>query len=52
MSRRLLIGNGLAHLWAALIVDGTALAAVAFLTLDRHLTRVQDSLTELQPVAA
>jgi MFS family permease len=48
----LLIGNGLAHLWAALVVGGTALAAVAFLTLGRHLTRTQDGLTELRTVAA
>jgi MFS family permease len=40
----LLIGNGLAHVWVACTVGGTALAAVLFLNLRRHLTRVQEGL--------
>lgn len=40
----LLIGNGLAHLWVAATVGGTALAALLFLSLRRHLTRAQDGL--------
>jgi MFS family permease len=40
----MLIGNGLAHLWVAFTVGGTALAALLFLDLRRHLTRAQDGL--------
>jgi MFS family permease len=40
----LLIGNGLAHVWALLTIGGTALAALLFLDLRRHLTRTQDGL--------
>ncbi len=40
----LLIGNGHAHVWVACTVGGTALAAVLFLTLRRHLTAEQDGL--------
>jgi MFS family permease len=40
----LLIGNGLAHVWVACTVGGTALAAVLLLRLRRHLTRAQDGL--------
>lgn len=40
----LLIGNDLAHLWVAFTVGGTAVAAVLFLDLRRHLTRSQDGL--------
>lgn len=38
----LLIGNGLAHLWVACTVGGTALGAVLFLNLRRHLSSLQD----------
>lgn len=40
----MLIGNGLPHLWAGLVVGGTALAALLFLGLRRHLTDAQDGL--------
>jgi MFS family permease len=40
----MLIGHGLAHLWVAFTVGGTALAALLFLDLRRHLTRAQDGL--------
>jgi MFS family permease len=40
----LLIGNDLAHLWAACTVGGTAVAAVLFLNLRRHLTAAQDGI--------
>lgn len=40
----LLIGNGLAHVWVACIVGGTALASVLFLSLRRHLTPLQEGL--------
>jgi MFS family permease len=40
----LLIGNGLAHVWVACTVGGTALAAVLLLRLRRHLTPAQDGL--------
>jgi MFS family permease len=38
----LLIGNGLVHVWVACTVGGTALAAVLFLNLRRHLSPLQD----------
>ena len=40
----MLIGNDLAHVWVAFTVGGTAVAALLFLNLRRHLTRVQDGL--------
>jgi MFS family permease len=40
----LLIGNGLAHVWVACTVGGTAVAALLFWRLRRHLTRAQDGL--------
>jgi MFS family permease len=40
----LLIGNGLAHVWVACTVGGTALAGVLLLRLRRHLTPAQDGL--------
>ena len=40
----MLIGNDLAHLWVAFTVGGTAVAALLFLNLRRHLTRAQDGL--------
>ena len=40
----LLIGNDLAHLWVAFTVGGTAIAALLFLDLRRHLSRAQDGL--------
>jgi MFS family permease len=40
----MLIGNGLAHVWVAFTVGGTAVAALLFLNLRRHLTRAQDGL--------
>ena len=38
----LLLGNGLAHVWVACTVGGTAVAAVLFLRLRRHLSPLQD----------
>ena len=40
----LLIGNGLEHVWVACTVGGTALAAVLFLNLRRHLTPAQEGI--------
>lgn len=40
----LLIGHGLPHVWVGCVVGGTALASVAFLSLRRHLSDVQDGL--------
>lgn len=40
----LLIGNDLAHAWVACTVGGTAVAALLFARLRRHLTRAQDGL--------
>lgn len=40
----LLIGNGLEHVWVACTVGGTAVGALLFLDLRRHLTRSQDGL--------
>jgi MFS family permease len=40
----LLIGNGLAHVWVACTVGGTAVAAVLLVRLRRHLTDEQDGL--------
>jgi MFS family permease len=40
----LLIGNGLAHVWVACTVGGTAVAAVLLLRLRRHLTPQQDGI--------
>jgi MFS family permease len=41
----MLIGHGLATVWAGLVIGGTALAAVLFLGLRRHLTDAQDGLS-------
>lgn len=41
----MLIGNGHPHLWASFVVGGTALAAVLFLGLRRHLTDEQDGVS-------
>ena len=41
----MLIGHGLPHVWVACVVGGTALAAVAFLSLRRQLTDAQDGLS-------
>ena len=38
----LLLGNGLAHVWVACTVGGTAVASVLFLRLRRHLSPLQD----------
>ncbi len=38
----LLIGNGLAHIWVLCTVGGTAVSALLFLGLRRHLTPAQD----------
>jgi MFS family permease len=38
----LLLGNGLVQIWIACTVGGTALAAVLFLNLRRHLSPLQD----------
>ncbi|HET6698967.1 MAG TPA: MFS transporter [Nocardioidaceae bacterium] len=40
----LLLGNGLAHVWVICTVGGTALAAVLFAGLRRHLTPAQDGV--------
>lgn len=40
----MLIGNDLAHVWVGFTVGGTAVAALLFLDLRRHLTRAQDGL--------
>ena len=40
----LLIGHGHPHVWALCVVGGTALAAVLFLDLRRHLSDAQDGL--------
>jgi MFS family permease len=48
----LLIGHDLPHIWVGCVVGGTALAAVAFLSLRRHLTDVQDGLVDAVPTAA
>jgi MFS family permease len=41
----MLIGHDLPHIWVACVVGGTALAAVAFLSLRRQLTDAQDGLS-------
>lgn len=41
----MLIGHGHPHVWAGCVVGGTALAAVMFLSLRRHLTPAQDGLS-------
>ncbi|MET1058112.1 MAG: MFS transporter [Nocardioides sp.] len=41
----MLIGNDLPHVWVGCVVGGTALAAVAFLSLRRQLTDAQDGLS-------
>ena len=38
----LLLGNGLAGVWVACVVTGTAVAAVLFTRLRRHLSRIED----------
>ena len=38
----LLLGNGLVHVWVACTVGGTAVAALLFLGLRRHLSPLQD----------
>lgn len=46
----LLIGHGLPGVWVVCVVGGTALAAVLFRGLRRHLTDAQDGLVEAEPV--
>jgi MFS family permease len=41
----MLIGHDLPHVWVACVVGGTALAAVAFLSLRHQLTDAQDGLS-------
>jgi MFS family permease len=48
----LLIGNGLAHLWVACTVGGTAVGALLFLNLRRHLTDAQDGVEAEVTLAA
>ena len=43
----LLIGHGHPHVWVMCVVGGTALAAVLFLDLRRHLSDAQDGLPAL-----
>jgi MFS family permease len=40
----LLIGNGLVHVWVGCTVGGTAVAALLFARLGRHLTAAQDGV--------
>lgn len=42
----LMIGSGIAHLWVAILVAGMATAAVLFGRLRRHLTDLQDGVTD------
>ena len=44
-SAGMLIGHDLPHVWVGCVVGGTALAAVLFLRLRRHLTDAQDGLS-------
>ena len=44
----LLIGNGLALVWVACTVGGTALAGVLFASLRRHLTPAQDGVAPVE----
>ncbi|HLN75554.1 MAG TPA: MFS transporter [Nocardioidaceae bacterium] len=48
----MLIGNDLAHVWVGFTVGGTAVAALLFLNLRRHLTRAQDGLEHEVVLAA
>jgi len=48
----LLIGNGLVDLWVGLTVGGSALAAVLFLALRRHLTPAQDGRAQVEHLLA
>ena len=48
-SSGLLIGNGLSGVWVLCVVGGTAVAAVLFLDLRRHLSDAQDGLAEAGP---
>ena len=50
----MLIGYGRPHVWVLCVVGGTALAAVLFLNLRRHLTDAQDGLVAApaEPVRA
>ena len=48
----LLIGNGLAHVWVACTVGGTAVGALLFLNLRRHLTDAQDGVEAEVTLAA
>jgi MFS family permease len=51
-SAGLLIGHGLTTIWVGCVVGGTALAAVLFLDLRRHLTAQQDGLAPAPAAAA
>lgn len=44
----LLIGNGLVDVWVGCTVGGTAVAALLFLRLGRHLTPAQDGLAPVE----
>ncbi len=44
-SAGMLIGHDLPHVWVGCVVGGTAVAAVLFLRLRRHLTDAQDGLS-------
>lgn len=48
----MLIGHGQASTWVVCVVGGTAIAAVMFLRLRRHLTDAQDGLAAAVPTAA
>jgi len=45
----LLIGNGRSGVWAAVVIGGTAVAALLFLRLRRHLTPEQDGRAPATP---
>ncbi len=51
-SAGLLIGHGHPHLWVLTVVGGTAVAAVLFLDLRRHLTAAQDGIVAPVVLAA
>lgn len=51
-SAGMLIGHAHPHVWVAVVVGGTGLAAVLFLELRRHLTPEQDGLTPSASVPA
>ena len=43
------VGHGLSGVWVLCVVGGTAVAAVLFLDLRRHLSDAQDGLADAGP---